>query len=211
MRLLVGLGNPGREHAHNRHNIGFMAADRIAAKYAFGPWKARFQGHICEGLMDGEKVHLLKPATYMNLSGQAVGEAARFYKIATPEVIVLYDEIELSPGKLRAKQGGGNAGHNGLKSIDAHIGLDYWRVRLGVGRPSEKHQVRDYVLMDFAKADQAWLDPFLDAVTNALPHIIAGDESKFMSRVALLTKDTTPKPPQKEIAKEETDDQKDQD
>lgn len=194
MRLLVGLGNPGAEHRHNRHNIGFMAADRIAARYGFSPWRARFQALACEGTIGTDKVQLLKPETYMNLSGQAVGEAARFYKIASTDVIVLYDEIELPPGKLRAKLAGGNAGHNGLKSIDAHIGADYWRVRLGVGRPQHKTQVRNYVLQDFTKADDAWLSPFLDAVTDALPHLIAGDESRFMTRVALLTKDTTPKP-----------------
>lgn len=195
MRLLVGLGNPGAEHAHNRHNIGFMAADRIAAKYGFAPWKSRFQGHICEGNIGFEKVLLLKPATYMNLSGQSVGEALRFYKLAPIDVVVLYDEIELPPGKLRAKLGGGNAGHNGLKSIDAHIGLEYWRVRLGVGRPEHKSQVKNHVLQDFAKADKPWLDPFLDAVTDAIVHMIEGDESRFMTRVALLTKDTTPQPP----------------
>ncbi|MBL8642393.1 MAG: aminoacyl-tRNA hydrolase [Rhodospirillaceae bacterium] len=192
MRLLVGLGNPGSSYEHNRHNIGFMAADKIAVAFSFGPWKARFQGKVCEGTVGSEKTLLLKPGTFMNLSGQAVGEAMRFYKLAPAEVIVLYDELELQPGRLKVKQGGGNAGHNGLKSIDAHIGVDYWRVRLGIGHPGDKNKVSGYVLQDFAKADQAWLEPFLDAITKALPPLVQGDPNLFMTKVALLTKDTTP-------------------
>jgi PTH1 family peptidyl-tRNA hydrolase len=195
MRLLVGLGNPGSNYAHNRHNIGFMALDRIVRDHRFGPWRARFQGQICEGEIGGTKVLALKPATFMNLSGQAVGEACRFYKIAPMDVIVLYDELELPPGRLRAKQGGGNAGHNGLKSIDAHIGADYWRVRLGIGRPADKAQVSGYVLQDFAKTDAAWREPFLEAISAALPLLVEGDANRFMTKVALLTKDTTPAPP----------------
>ena len=207
MRLLVGLGNPGSNYEHNRHNIGFMAADRVAKAYAFSPWKARFQGHVCEGVIGTEKVLLLKPGTYMNLSGQAVGEASRFYKIATPDVVVMYDELELQPGRMKVKQGGGNAGHNGLKSIDAHIGLDYWRVRMGIGHPGEKHKVSGYVLQDFAKADQPWLDAFLDAIVKSLPDLINGDENRFMTRVSLLTKDTTPAlPPKPDAAQKSTAD-----
>lgn len=194
MRLLVGLGNPGTSYAFNRHNIGFMAAERIAASFTFSPWRARFQGHACEGEIGGVRVLALKPATFMNLSGQAVGEMSRFYKIEPADVIVLHDELELAPGRLRIKQGGGNAGHNGLKSIDAHIGVDYWRVRLGIGHPGNKNLVSGYVLQDFAKSDSAWLVPFLDAISTAAPHLVAGEDNKFMTKVALLTKDTTPKP-----------------
>jgi PTH1 family peptidyl-tRNA hydrolase len=193
MRLLVGLGNPGATYANNRHNIGFMAIETIAARYRFAPWRARFQGLCTEGSIDGEKVMALKPQTYMNLSGQAVGEAARFFKIAPAEVIVLYDEIELAPGKVKVKLGGGSAGHNGIKSIDAHIGNDFWRLRLGVGRPATKEQVHGHVLSDFAKADQAWLEPLLAAVSDAVPLLIAGGDSKFMTKVALLTAPPAPK------------------
>ncbi|MDX2145792.1 MAG: aminoacyl-tRNA hydrolase, partial [Rhodospirillaceae bacterium] len=196
MRLLVGLGNPGSVHAHNRHNIGFMAVERICRACGFGPWRARFQGLIAEGTIGETKVLALKPGTFMNLSGQAVGEAARFHKIAPEDVIVLHDEIELLPGRIRVKLGGGSAGHNGIKSIDAHIGPETWRVRLGVGRPAEKTMVKNYVLHDFTSEDQAWLEPFLDAVATAAPHLIAGDENKFMTKVALLTK------PPKDDAKE---------
>jgi len=197
MRLLVGLGNPGERYARNRHNIGFMAIDAIAERYRFSPWRGRFQGLMAEGTVDGEKVLALKPQTYMNLSGQSVGEAARFFKIEPDAVIVLYDEIELAPEKVKVKKAGGSAGHNGIKSIDDHIGPDYWRVRLGVGRPATKEQVHGHVLSDFAKADQTWLAKILDAVSDAIPLLIAGSESKFMTRVAFLTK---PPPPKKEKA-----------
>jgi PTH1 family peptidyl-tRNA hydrolase len=193
MRLLVGLGNPGPDHAHNRHNIGFMALERICRTHGFGPWRARFQGLTAEGTIGETKVIALKPSTFMNLSGQAVGEAARFYKIAPADVIVLYDEIELLPGKLKVKHGGGNAGHNGVKSVDAHLGPDTWRVRLGVGRPEDKALVKHYVLRDFTSDDQAWLDPFLEALAAAAPFLIAGDENKFMTKVALLTRPPTTK------------------
>jgi len=193
MRLLVGLGNPGSSYAHNRHNIGFMALDRFAKAFSFGPWRARFQGHICEGTVGDTKILALKPGTFMNLSGQAVGETCRFYKIEPADIFGFHDELELAPGRLKVKQGGGNAGHNGLKSIDAHVGLNTWRVRMGIGHPGDKNLVSGYVLQDFAKADTAWLDPFLDALATALPHLTSGDENKFMTKVALLTKDTTPK------------------
>jgi PTH1 family peptidyl-tRNA hydrolase len=188
MRLLVGLGNPGERYAQNRHNIGFMAIEKIVERYRFSPWRARFQGVMAEGTVDGEKVLALKPQTYMNLSGQAVGEASRFFKIETASTIVMYDEIELAAGKVKVKLGGGSAGHNGIKSIDAHIGPEYWRLRLGVGRPATKEEVHGHVLSDFAKADQEWLDKLLAAVSDAIPLLIAGDESKFMTKVALLTK-----------------------
>lgn len=193
MRLLVGLGNPGAAYAGNRHNIGFMAVDAIAGRHRFTPWRTRFQGLTAEGVIGGEKVLALKPQTYMNLSGQAVGETARFFKIAPADVIVLYDEIELAPGKVKVKLGGGSAGHNGIKSIDAHLGPGYWRLRLGVGRPAVKEQVHGHVLSDFAKADRTWLETLLPAVSDALPLLIAGDESKFMTRVALLTRPPAPR------------------
>ncbi len=200
MRLLVGLGNPGERYAQNRHNIGFMAIEKIAERYRFSPWRARFQGVMAEGTVDGEKVLALKPQTYMNLSGQAVGEASRFFKIETGSTVVMYDEIELAAGKVKVKLGGGSAGHNGIKSIDAHIGPEYWRLRLGVGRPATKEEVHGHVLSDFAKADEEWLDKLLAAVSDAIPLLIAGDESKFMTKVALLTK---PPPLKKEGPKKE--------
>jgi PTH1 family peptidyl-tRNA hydrolase len=197
MRLLVGLGNPGAEYAFNRHNIGFLAVDAIAEHYKFGPWRTRFQGVTTEGFINGMKVIALKPMTYMNLSGQSVGEAARFYKVAPEDVIVIYDEIELAPGKVKAKRGGGSAGHNGIKSIDAHLGNDYWRVRLGVGRPDTKDKVTGHVLQNFAKSDVEWLGKLMDAVCDAIPWMVAGNDGKFMTRVALLTNPPPPKPEKK--------------
>lgn len=200
MPLLVGLGNPGERYAQNRHNIGFMAIEKIAERYRFSPWRARFQGLMAEGTIDGEKVLALKPLTYMNLSGQAVGEAARFFKIEPGAIIVLHDEIELAAGKVKVKLAGGSAGHNGIKSIDAHIGPDYWRLRLGVGRPATKEEVHGHVLSDFAKADQDWLEKVLAAISDSIPLLIAGSESKFMTKVALLTK---PPASKKEAPKKE--------
>lgn len=187
MRLLVGLGNPGTSYANNRHNVGFTALDAIAKRYAFSSWRKRFQGVSAEGAMDSEKVIALKPDTYMNLSGQSVGEAVRFFKIDPNDVIVIYDEIELAPGKVRVKCGGGSAGHNGIKSIDSHIGAEYWRVRLGVGRPPGAQDVSNHVLQNFTKADTEWLEPFLDAIADSVPLLVAGDENKFMTKVAMLT------------------------
>ena len=195
MRLLVGLGNPGAEYALNRHNIGFLAVEKIADHYRFAPWRTRFQGHTTEGFINGIKVVALKPNTYMNLSGQSVGEAMRFFKLAAEDVIVLYDEIELTPGRVRVKKAGGSAGHNGIKSIDSHIGPDYWRVRLGVGRPEGEKDVSNHVLSNFSKADATWLNPFLDAVAGEIPWMLAGSDGKFMTRVALLTQPTPEKKP----------------
>jgi PTH1 family peptidyl-tRNA hydrolase len=187
MRLFVGLGNPGARYAGNRHNIGFMAVDRIAADHAFAPWRAKFQGATSEGTLSGDKVVLLKPATFMNLSGQSVGEAMRFYKLAPADVTVFHDELDLAPGKVRFKTGGGHAGHNGLRSIHQHVGEDYHRVRLGIGHPGHKDAVSPYVLSDFAKAEQGWLEDVLRGVSDGAAHLAAGDGAKFLNAVALRT------------------------
>ena len=187
MKLIVGLGNPGAKYAGNRHNIGYMAVDRIAADHGFGPWKARFRGLAAEGNLGGEKVLLLKPETFMNRSGEAVAEAVRFYKLAPDEVIVLHDELDLAPGKARVKQGGGHAGHNGLRSIHAHLGEGYGRVRLGIGHPGHKDRVAGYVLHDFAKADADWLDDLLRGISEGAPLLAAGESGRFMNAVALRT------------------------
>ncbi|MGH1426159.1 MAG: aminoacyl-tRNA hydrolase [Pseudooceanicola sp.] len=187
MQLFVGLGNPGNKYAANRHNIGFMVLDAIASDHGFAPWKSKFQGHIAEGVMGGEKVLLLKPATFMNLSGQSVGEAMRFYKLTPGDVTVFHDELDLAPGKVRVKQGGGHAGHNGLRSIHQHIGADYARVRLGIGHPGHKDRVAGYVLSDFAKADQDWLDVVLRGCSDGAPDLAKGDPGRFMNAVALRT------------------------
>lgn len=193
MFLLVGLGNPGGNYARNRHNIGFMAADGIVRRHSFGPWRSKFHGHLSEGVIDGERILVLKPETYMNLSGQAVAEAARFMKIDPAHVIVLHDELDLPAGKVRVKRGGGAGGHNGLKSIDAHLGNDYWRVRLGIGHPGHKDLVTGWVLGDFAKSDETWLVPLFDAVATHLPMLVAGNENGFVTKLALDA--PAPKPP----------------
>jgi PTH1 family peptidyl-tRNA hydrolase len=185
MKLFVGLGNPGGGYARNRHNVGFMAADRIAARHGFGAWKGKFSGQLAEGHLDGEKCLLLKPTTYMNESGRAVGEAMRFYKLAPSDVTVFYDELDLAPGKIRVKSGGGAAGHKGIRSVTAHIGADFRRVRIGIGHPGSKAKVQGYVLRDFAKADAVWLEPLLDALADAAPKLARGDDSGFMNVVAL--------------------------
>ncbi|WP_417714124.1 aminoacyl-tRNA hydrolase [Pseudophaeobacter arcticus] len=185
MKLFVGLGNPGAKYARNRHNIGFMALDEIACDHGFSPWKAKFQGQICEGTLGGIKVLLLKPQTFMNLSGQSVGEAMRFYKLTSADVIVLHDELDLAPGKCRVKQGGGHAGHNGLRSLHSHIGAEYGRVRLGVGHPGHKDAVAGYVLRDFPKADEVWLDDLLRGISDGATALAAGDGGKFMNAVSL--------------------------
>ena len=184
MRLIVGLGNPGDAYAGNRHNVGFMAVERIAERHRFGPWKKKFQGLAADGEIGGEKILLLKPQTFMNESGRCVGEAARFLKIPVGDIIVLYDEIDLAPGKLKAKVGGGNAGHNGLRSISAHLDNDYVRVRIGVGHPGHKDLVAGYVLHDFAKSDQAWLEPLLDAIAEAAGRLAEGRHERFLTDVA---------------------------
>ena len=184
MKLFVGLGNPGSEYAKNRHNVGFLAVDEIARAHAFGPWKRKFKGIAADGEMAGEKILLLKPETYMNESGRSVGEAARFLKIAEKDIVVFYDEIDLAPGKLKVKTGGGNAGHNGLRSISAHLGNDYVRVRIGVGHPGMKELVARWVLSDFAKADREWLEPLLLSLAKAAPRLAKDDQSRFLTDVA---------------------------
>jgi len=187
--LFAGLGNPGDEYAGNRHNIGFMAADVMAGDYKFPDYRAKFQGLFAEGKIANQKVILLKPTTYMNNSGQSVKAAAKFFKIKPERIVVFHDELDLEAGKLKVKCGGGNAGHNGLKSIEAHLGTpDYWRVRLGIGHPGDKAKVHSYVLKDFAKAEKEWLEPFLNAVSRHAGLIAAGDMPGFMSKVALDTK-----------------------
>lgn len=185
MKLFVGLGNPGAQYAGHRHNIGFMAVDRIATDHGFSPWRSRFQGLTSEGQLGGEKVLLLKPGTYMNRSGQSVGEALRFFKLTPGDMTVFHDELDLAPGKLRLKQGGSHAGHNGLRSIHEHMGDAYGRVRLGIGHPGHKDAVAAYVLHDFAKADQDWLDDLLRGISEGAVALAAGDGAKFMNAVAL--------------------------
>ncbi len=187
MKLFAGLGNPGAAYAGHRHNIGFMAIDRIAADHGFAPWRPRFQGHAAEGRLGEDKVILLKPQTFMNLSGQSVAEALRFYKLTPADLVVFHDELDLAPGKARVKPSGGHAGHNGLRSIHAHLGDAYARVRLGIGHPGHKDAVAAYVLHDFAKADQGWLDDLLRGLSDGAPALADGDAARFMNAVALRT------------------------
>ncbi len=183
MKLFVGLGNPGSGHAQNRHNVGFMAVERIASEHNFGPWKKKFHGLISDGRIGGERVLLLKPQTYMNDSGRSVVAAQRFHKLDEGDIVVFYDEIDLAPAKLKVKTGGGNAGHNGLRSLSAHVGNDFVRVRIGVGHPGNKDLVADYVLRDFSKSDRAWLEPLIDAIAGASGRLAADDASRFLTDV----------------------------
>ena len=192
--LIAGLGNPGAQYARNRHNAGFMAADVIHESYDFGPWRAKYQGLIAEGKLAGRKTYLLKPMTYMNESGLSVGPAARFLKLRPSAVVVFHDEIDLAAGKLKAKTGGGDAGHNGLRSITANIGPDYHRVRIGVGHPGGKERVHGHVLQNFSKADEDWLVPMLSAVAEAAPLLAQNDLIGFMSKVALILHPPVKKP-----------------
>jgi PTH1 family peptidyl-tRNA hydrolase len=200
MKLFVGLGNPGREYAFNRHNLGFMAVDAIAAAHDFPAWRRRFQGVAAEGRLGGEPVLLFKPETFMNKSGRAVGEALRVYKLELGDVVVFHDELDLVPGKVRVKTGGGVAGHNGLKSLAAHIGNDYVRVRIGIGHPGRKDRVTGYVLHDFAKADHAWLEPLLGAIAEEAPYLADGANDKFQSRVAHALQAEAESPPKDKSA-----------
>ena len=185
MLLLVGLGNPGASYVGNRHNIGFMAVEALAKRHHIAPWRRRFQGVAVEGELGAEKVLLLLPGTYMNESGRAVGEAANFYKLALGEIIVFHDELDLPPAKLRMKVGGGNAGHKGLRSISAHIGNDYRRVRFGIGHPGDKDLVERYVLQDFAKSERPWVDALIEAVADNAALLAKPEDSSFQNKVHL--------------------------
>src|SRR5580704_2625954 len=185
MLLLVGLGNPGSRYAGNRHNIGFMVVDAIAKRHGIGPWRRRFQGVSAEGPLGGERVVLLLPGTYMNESGRAVAEAVQFYKLGPPDIAVFHDEIELPPGKVRVKTGGGNAGHNGLRSITAHVGNDYRRVRIGVGHPGAKELVHNYVLGDFAKSERDWVETLRDLIADNAGLLAKGEDASFQNKVHL--------------------------
>lgn len=185
MWLLVGLGNPGDKYEYNRHNIGFLAVDAIADTYGFPAYKKKFQGLVAEGNIGGEKVILLKPQTYMNNSGQSVGETAKFYKIPLDRIAVFHDELDLAAGKIRTKKGGGNAGHNGLRSMDSHLNSnDYWRIRLGIGHPGDKAMVHGHVLSDFSKSELIWLKPLIEAIGDHVPLMVQGKDNEFMSKVA---------------------------
>ena len=201
MLLLVGLGNPGPRYAGNRHNIGFMALDEIVRRHDFSGWRKGFQGEVAEGRLGGQKVLALKPLTYMNESGRSVGEALRFYKLTPDAVVVLHDELDLAPGKLRIKLGGGAAGHNGLRSIAQHIGPDFKRVRLGIGHPGRKEAVHGWVLSDFAKADDPWLELLLEALVRHAELLAKGDDGPFMSRV---NQEVSPSKPKKTAPKAES-------
>jgi PTH1 family peptidyl-tRNA hydrolase len=199
MILLVGLGNPGAKYERNRHNVGFMAADAIVRRHSFSPPRARFQGLVSEGTFAGDKAIVLKPTTYMNESGRAVGEAMRFYKLTPADVVVFYDELDLEPGKIRMKTGGGAAGHNGIRSIAAHIGPDFRRVRIGIGHPGAKDRVLGYVLGDFSKAETSdWVEPMLDAMADAAPLLAEGKDATFANKVHLALNPEPAKKPKTE-------------
>ena len=191
MKLWVGLGNPEPGMARQRHNIGCMALDTIAIRHGFTPWRQRFKGLVAEGTIDGERILGLKPQTYMNVSGESVQAAAGFFKLPPDAITAWHDELDLAPGKIRIKRGGGAAGHNGLRSMDRSLGTpDYWRVRLGIGHPGDKARVTGHVLGDFAKTDMLWLLPLLDGVADAAGLLAIGKPEEFMTKVALLTQDT---------------------
>lgn len=192
MWLIAGLGNPGPKYAGNRHNIGFMVADELARHHRFSPWSQKFSAHICEGSIAGEKILLIKPQTYMNLSGQSVGEASHYFKIEQDHVLVLHDELDLASAKVRVKRAGGHGGHNGLKDIDRHIGKDYWRARIGIGHPGDKDLVHDYVLSDFSKEQRQDMNRLTDAMVQALPLFFEQGHEAWMSKIALLA--PAPKP-----------------
>lgn len=194
MKLLVGLGNPGAQYARNRHNIGFMAVDAIAGAHGFGPWRAKFSAEVAEGRLGAAKVVALKPQTYMNLSGDAVQAAAAFWKVAPGDIIVFHDELDLEPGKVRVKTGGGHAGHNGLRSMMGHLGPEFVRVRLGIGHPGDKALVTPHVLGDFSRAETEWLDDLLRGVARGAPSLVAGNAPGFLSEIAGPRGPRPPKP-----------------
>lgn len=185
MRLWVGLGNPEPRMRRNRHNVGFMAVEAIAARHGFPPWRSRFAGRLTEGGLGGERLLLLEPLTYMNASGESVAAAARFYRIPPGDITVFHDDLDLAPGRVRVKRGGGSAGHNGLRSIDERLGTaEYWRVRIGIGHPGSRERVVGHVLGDFTEAETAWLSPLLEALAEAAPLLAAGRSDLFMNRLA---------------------------
>ena len=192
MLFIAGLGNPGRQYAGHRHNIGFMAADAIATEHGFGAWTKKHGAEIAEGRLGTEKVLLIKPQAYMNESGRAVGEALRFYKAEPGDLVVMHDELDLPPGKVRIKTGGGNGGHNGLRSIDSHVGKDYRRIRLGIGHPGHKDRVTGHVLGDFAQADHDWLDPLLEALARNADLIASGEDAVLVNRLSIQTDSNEP-------------------
>jgi PTH1 family peptidyl-tRNA hydrolase len=193
--LIAGLGNPGEKYARHRHNVGFMAVDAIAARHRFAPYRPRYHGSVAEGTIGGRKTLILKPMTFMNESGLSVGKAARYLKVPTEAIVVIHDEVDLVPGKIRAKAGGSDAGHNGLRSVTSVLGADYRRVRIGVGHPGIAPLVPSYVLRDFPKIDYEWLTPLIDAIAEAAPYLAADDDAGFMNRVALLTRPQRPQKP----------------
>ena len=185
MLIIAGLGNPGSKYAGNRHNVGFMAVDAIQRRAGFSPWSKKFKAEISEGEIDGEKVLLIKPQTFMNLSGESVGEAMRFYKLTPSNIVAIYDELDLAPGRTRLKTGGGHGGHNGIKSLDAHCGKEYRRLRIGIGHPGSKEQVHNHVLGDFAKSDKVWLEPLMDAIADNAGMLVKGEDSRLMNKLTL--------------------------
>ena len=199
MFLFAGLGNPGSRYAHNRHNIGFMAVDEIVRRHGFSSWRKKFHAEISEGVIAGQKVLVLKPQTFMNESGRALGDASRFHNIDLAHVYVFYDELDLAAGKVRVKTGGGAAGHNGIRSISAHITPDYKRVRLGIGHPGDKDMVMPHVLGDFAKQDREWLGIMLQAVAEDVDLLVQGDDEKYQSKVHLALHPPRPNAPRKKV------------
>ncbi len=187
MQIFAGLGNPGNQYAGNRHNIGFMAVDAIQRRHPFSPWSKKFKALVSEGEIAGERVLLIKPQTFMNLSGEAVGEAMRFYKLEPKDIVAIYDELDLIQGKARIKTGGGHGGHNGIKSLDAHCGREYRRLRLGIGHPGSKEQVHNHVLGDFAKADRVWLEPLIEAIADNADMLLKGEDSQLLNKLTLAT------------------------
>lgn len=187
MKLLAGLGNPGSKYANNRHNVGFMVIDEIAKAWGFSSWRKRFQAETSEGLIDGQKVLLLKPTTYMNESGRALGEAARFYDVSLDDIFVVHDELDLPSGKMRTKTGGGHAGNNGIRSIKSHLGDEFHRVRIGVGHPGDKNKVASHVLKDFSKSDHQWLSLMIGTIADEIPLLLRGEAASFQNKVHLVT------------------------
>ncbi len=208
MRLLVGLGNPGSGYSNNRHNLGFVTVDALVDRYSLGGWRSKFQGVVTDGQINGHKITVFKPMTFMNESGRALQEAMKFYKLDLDDVMVFFDEIELAPGKVRVKKGGGHAGHNGIRSLISHIGADFWRVRMGVGHPGHKDRVSGYVLQDFAKSDRDWVNAVVDATVGATPLLLEGDHNRFMTDVAQdLSAIETPLSPRDALKQQKEEDE----